>query len=444
MMPLSLRKPSVVFQASAGGGLLGSFALDSVYNERWPILVLALFSMLMIFLVQQPRTENRSQSYWYTVLAVACLSVGALFDLDKFVLLSGAIFLGSATLRVIPMPKLLGMLTILCGILIVPLPASLETELAAMLAAVEASIFVVIGQALDVPVRLSGAQVFFDQSVVTINQDCSGTLLLVPALLGALVAVAYAKSKHAALASVVLSVPLALLINIVRLAVVLALIATDNFKKADVWHDYLGFLALTISWVLPLMLFADLGAMKVAWYRTRKLVLPMLVATATGGVAVSISSIEPTTSSQVLSPPNYISGWVAEPVSIPASELRILNANQVVRQKYTTSSNQILVTTMYHHDPKVGREHSSERCFKAMGWQVSKLGHQIPAKSGRLTQLVVQSGGHRQSVLELEIENALPFKGFVRIQLVSDSTLPFTEKEAFLDRFAAKLIGEAI
>ena len=443
-MKPSPHKTLTAVQAVAAGLLLGPFALASTYNERWPIVVLAVASMVTIFLSQRPTNQSFKTHCWISVLAGAVLSAGALLALDKLLLLSGAMFLSLTLWFATNVSRLAALFATICACLMVPLPAPVETALATELASMEASLFVIIGQAAGLPVRLSGAQVFFEQSVVTINQDCSGTLLLVPALLGALVAASLTGSKKAAFAAISLAVPIALSINLVRLGVVMALIASGSLADADTWHDMLGFFALTVSWALPIMIFADLSRFKIDWSTLRKLAPTATVAFMIG---ISINVVSPSTSMKVsnqLSLPPYIAGWVAEPMPIPAQELKILNADQVARQRYTAKGGEFVVTAMHHFDPSIGREHSSERCFKAMGWQVTKLSSRRIDDLGMLTSLITRSGGHSQSVLELEITGHPSTNGLVRIQLVASTAMTIAEQRAFLEAFTANTLGDTL
>lgn len=442
-MQQSLHKSFAIIQAVAAGLLLGPFMLSSGHNGRWPVLALALASMALIFATQRRRPKDFS-ACWLTTCACALLATGWLLNLDKALLLSGVIFFCAALMSAFTIPKPAAFAATICTCLMVPLPAPVETTLAAGLAQFEASLFVILGQATGMPLRLSGAQVFFDQSVVTINQDCSGTLLLVPALLGAMTAAALAKSKTAAFAAIALAAPVALLINLVRIGVVLLLIAHGNFAAADAWHDGLGFIALTVSWALPVLTVTDLGTIKFSKPAIIKL-FPATAVLITAGLATEVvEPIKTPATFELIQFPTYINGWVAEEIAIPTQELKILDADGVGRRRFTAGQREFIVTAIQHLNPRVGREHSSERCFKAMGWQVEVLSKQPVANNGSLTRLVTKSGGHSQSVLELEFINSPATKSFIRIQLVADPSTPFEEQTAFLNAFAANSLGDTL
>ncbi len=437
-----LHKVPATIQAIAAGLLLGPFAYASTYNERWPILVLALCSFAIVVLGQRPVRQAAPSKYWGVIVSVSLVVFGLMFEVDKLLLLGGAVLLCSSLLYQRPISRPATFFATLCACMMVPLPANIETAIAAELAGLEASLFVMIGQAANLPVRLSGTQVFFEQSVVTINQDCSGTLLLVPAIMGAMVAAALAKSKSAAVTAIVFAAPIALLINLFRLGLVLFLIAQGSFEDAEIWHDLLGFFALTVSWALPITLFADLESVKVDTSAFRKFVPTLAVITA---CALAINLPFATKSDDISTKfalPAYIAGWIAEPLVIPSQELKILNADQVSRQKYTSGTGELIVTAMHHLDPSIGREHSSKRCFKAMGWQVETLSNRTESTHGALSHMMTKSGGHSQSVLELEIDNHHGTNGLVRIQLVANAAMPISEQQTFLEAFATKLFGE--
>lgn len=443
-MPQSLHKHLALAQALGAGLLLGPFVIGSIQSDRWTILVLSFLSMLLI-IGNAPASSDRNN--WPLLLAAVAGSLvlaGVGLSIDKFQIIGGALFFCSAILTKTGVARAPLLAIIACACLMVPLPAAIETELAMVLANLEASLFVTLGQALGLPVRLAGAQIFFDQSVVTINQDCSGTLLLLPALLGAITAAALAKHRNHVISAMAMAVPLALLINLVRLGVVLGLMADGDYLSADQWHDALGYMALAFSWVLPLALFVDFDAVE---FQSGSLKVFARVATLMivgGAVTTALYLSRPSAEPPKLTAPGYVSGWVAESIDIPPAEARILNADQVSRHRYTSADDELLVTVIYHLDPKVGREHSSERCFLAMGWHVSKLASQPFRGPGLLTFLDVSSGGHRQSVIEFEIEDSGTSGGLLRVQLVSRPGLSNDQKRDLISLFANKILGEMV
>ncbi len=441
-MQLSLHKHLAPVQAIGAGLLLGPFVLASMQGDRWTILVLSFLSILLIVGNASASPIRSNWPLWPAALAGSLVLAGIGFSADKPLLLGGVLLFASVLLSKTGLPRVPSLAIVACACLMVPLPAAIETELAMALANLEASLFVVLGQALGLPVRLFGAQIFFDQSIVTINQDCSGTLLLLPALLGATTAAALSKHRRHAITALVLAVPLALLINLVRLGVVLGLMAGGDYQRADQWHEFLGFTALALSWVLPLALFVDfdsIGLRSNAMTTFARTMALMFV----GGIATTIIHVsEPSVEPPKLAVPGYISGWVAERVEIPPAEARILNADQVSRHRYTFDDDELLVTVIYHLDPKVGKEHSSERCFLAMGWQVTKQASQPFRGSGLLTFLDVSSGGHWQSVIELEIEDPGVSGGLLRVQLVSRPGFTNDQKRELISLFTNKILGE--
>lgn len=442
-MKLSPHKIYTGAQAVGAGLLLGPFAVASLQSERWSILVLSCLSIALILGNALTTRDRMMNSSWLAPLAGILVLLGIGFSIDKLLLLAGVLFLSSALFSKAPLPKGLALAVLACACLMVPLPADLEIELATRLATVEASLFVAIGQALDLPVRLSGAQIFFGQSVVTINQDCSGTLLLIPALLGSITAAALSKNKASAILILSLALPGALLINLLRIAVVLGLMASGDHELADKWHDILGFMALAFSWCLPLWLFVDLETVQIRLKPTATLAHGLALLMVGGIATITISRIDHQEATPKLELPAYVSGWVAEASVIPPEEIKILNADQVNRRRYTSENGEFLLTAIYHRDPKVGREHTSARCFRAMGWQVARHGSQPVGNAGTITSLTVSSGGHRQAVVELEIEDTKISGGLLRVQLVASPDLAKNQQQDLILLFANNILGEA-
>ncbi len=442
MMQLSLHSIYISAQAIGAGLLLGPFAVASLQSERWPILVLSCLSIVLISGNTSIVRDRPVGTTWMAPVALAMLILGLVLSVNKLLLIAGILLLTSVFLTKMPLPRCRSIAIIACACLMVPLPAALETELATSLAYMEASMFVAIGQAMNLPVRLSGAQIFFEHSVVTINQDCSGTLLLIPALLGSITAATLSRKTRCAVIAISLALPGVLLINLVRLAIVLGLLANGNNELADEWHDILGFSALAFSWVAPLWLFADLEAFNhrnTPWIALSRALPPLLI----GGLAsVAISMSDSNRSAPKLHLPTYVSGWVAEDFEIPPEEIRILNADHVSRRRYTSENGEFLLTIIYHGDPGVGREHSSERCFRAMGWQVEKHDNMPVEDANLLTFLTVSSGGHRQAVVEYEAEYTKSSGGLLRIQLVTSPELTKRQQQDLILQFTKKTLGD--
>lgn len=436
-----LHKTSAFSQIALSGLLLGPFMRSSVSDERWPVIALALMSLALIFTIERPRTDGVNAS-WLTSIAFTLVGLGLLLELNKLLLLGGAMFFSAALVSTFPVSRPTAMALAASACLMVPLPAPIETAVAAELARLEASLFVVIGQAIGLPVRLSGAQVFFEQTVVTINQDCSGTLLLIPAVLGAITGSSLVRSNGAALLACMFAAPIALLINLIRIGITLLLIAHGEFASADTWHDGLGFIAVTMSWALPVILFTDIGNIRFSRALAAKVLPATSVLVAMGMAAGFMTSTKPVSGTKAVTLPSYVDGWVAQQITIPQQELKILSANYASRQRFTSTQKEFVVTTIQHTDPDVGREHSSERCFKAMGWQVQTVGGQPFGHSGKLTRLLAKSGGYSQSVLELEFAPPSFSHGFIRIQLVANATTPFDDQIDFLEAFAAHTLGD--
>ena len=442
-MQLSQHKTITAAQAIGAGFLLGPFIADSVLGERWPLLALSLMSVALISCYTPPESGQNRDENWLPLLALFFILLGLTFSIDKFLLLAGALLLTSVLLSVVPLSRSHTVAVTTCVCLMVPLPAGMETEIATSLASLEASLFVAIGQALDLPVRLSGTQIFYGQSVITINQDCSGTLLLIPTLLGSIAAAALSKTRGTALLALAIALPSALLTNLLRLGTVLGLIVLGDHQLADEWHDILGYTALAISWVLPLWLFANLenAHMRPESPANLSQVAPLLIAA--GLVAAVTPKYEQDTPPPALQLPAYLSGWIAQTIDIPPEETRILNADSAERRLYTSANGEFLITAIYHNDPQKGREHSSERCFQAMGWRVQKRGRKLLNSADVMTFLSVSSGGYSQDVIEFVTEDTKARGGLIRLQLVIKPQFTQNQQQELMSLFADNILGDS-
>ena len=126
--------------------------------------------------------------------------------------------------------------------------------------------------------------------------------------------------------------------------------------------------------------------------------------------------------------PLYISGWIGEDETILAEELRILNADSVVRRRYTSPNGDrtLLVTEIFHHNKRAAEQHNSAACFRAMGWQATVLSREKLSANSTLEHLLVRDHLRLQAVLEvtLNMNEVRRGAGFIRLQIVEASTVP--------------------
>ena len=177
--------------AACGSILLAPLLLDSIFTGRWPFIVLAFLSAHLI--MRNPKSiENNANIntpfYWGFAAILALASY--LFEIDKALYLAGAALIAGSFLHTIKRSMLVKAAALICILAIVPVPAGLEAATANILSNAEASIFVALGQLVDQPLYQVGSQVILGKLAVTINSDCSGTLLLLPSFLGCLVGAA--------------------------------------------------------------------------------------------------------------------------------------------------------------------------------------------------------------------------------------------------------------
>jgi len=423
-------EPKGLFLAICGSILLAPLLLDSLHTGRWPLIVLALFSAHLIT-QKQNITKNcadLSTAYYWGGSAILVL-ISYFLEIDKALYLAGAILIAGSLLHTNQRPLIEKIAILICIWAIVPIPAGFEAALANLLSNVEATIFVALGQLAGQPLYQVGSQVVLGGHAVTINSDCSGTLLLLPSVLGCLVAASTGQRNVSNRTYILLAaLPLAILINLIRIAFLLTIGLFSPETPLDDIHDVLGWVTMSIVWLIPAFLFAVRHEEK-SLKASENLVQVgacLLLATMLSFSLNWNSSAEEQTKRPAL--PLYVNGWIGEDETIPPEELSILNADSVVRRRYTSPDGDrtLLVTEIYHQKKSVAEQHNSAACFRAMGWQATVLNREKLTPNSTMEHLIVRDHLRQQAVTEVTLNMHIKGGniGFFRLQIVETNTVP--------------------
>lgn len=422
-------EPKTLPLAACGSILLAPLLLDSIFSGRWPFIVLAFLSAHLILRKRPYKANNpKSSLLFYWLLATALALTSYLLEIDKAFYLAGASLIAGSLLHSARRPPLDKAAIFICIYAFVPIPAGLESALANTLSNAEAAIFVALGQLGGQPLYQVGSQVVLGKLSVTINSDCSGTLLLLPSLLGCLVAASNCqRSTSIAFFIILAALPLAIIINLVRIALLLCIGLYSPETPLDEIHDALGWITMSIVWVLPVYFFTSRFTEE---SNATNSGLQYTAASLTVAVALFALSSHSYPKYQIerASLALYVDGWVGEDLIIPPEELRILNADSAVRRQYTNPNGDrtLLVTEIFHFKTSDAEQHSSAACFRAMGWQATVLGQENLTKNSTLEHLLVRNHVGQQAIFEVTINmNQKGRKnGHVRLQIVEASTVP--------------------
>lgn len=421
--------PKTLSLAACGSIFLAPLLLESIFSGRWPFIVLAVISAHLI-LRKPPYILNNINPgtllYW---LLAALLALASYFlEIDKALYLAGATLVGGSLLHSTRRPPLDKAATLICIFAFVPIPAGLESALANTLSNAEAAIFVALGQLGGQPLYQVGSQVVLGKLSVTINSDCSGTLLLLPSLLGCLVGASNCQRPTSFAFFIILAaLPLAILVNLARIAFLLCIGLYSPETPLDEIHDALGWITMSMVWVLPVYFFTS------RFTEESNATNSGLQYTATSlTVAVALFALSsnsyPKDQIERAPLPLYVDGWVGEDLIIPPEELRILNADSAVRRQYTNPNGDrtLLVTEIFHFKTSDAEEHSSAACFRAMGWQATILGQENITNNSTLEHLLVRNHVGQQAIFEVTINMNQKGRenGHVRLQIVEASTVP--------------------
>ena len=459
MLTFQRAKASAAIQVTAifcAGLLLSPVISHSLATDRWALLILALVSAVTILLA--PHKAGHVGPLIaigripIIISALVILVVGLVLGIQKTAFLAGILLLliglmGEGNYRLF---QILGAFLCLC--VLVPLPSGLETAVGTWLARQEAALFVTMGQMLGLPIHQFGGQIISGETAVTVNSDCSGTLLFWPAFLGCLMAASARRRAFSSwLAIICFSLPFALLVNLLRFAILLGL----NFQAPEqfvaVFHDYLGWFVMPLVWAVPIAIFAM--PLTIQWQPVRdKASATVAVVSGILGCLVGLQTERSYNGSAAQSPlelPYYVAGWVGKNAPISASEIRILDASFLARRLYVSRVGQrrILLTMIFHSDAQQAAEHSSAKCFEALGWTVYEQNSALIEPGIRINRLLVRSHEHVQAVSEVLVQpSRLPpglSKGTMRFQFVEDHTVPSAERSKaimlFLDAVGVKV-----
>lgn len=423
------------------GLLLGPLISSSLSTDRWALLILALVSTGIILVrpngAVSVRHETVSGRIPIIAAALAVLVAGMIVGIEKTSFLAGILLLLFGLMGAGSYLRFQVLGAFLCLCVLVPLPSGLETAVGTWLARQEAALFVMMGQMLGLPVHQFGGQIISGGTAVTVNSDCSGTLLFWPAFLGCMIAASVRRRVFSSwLAIVCFSLPFALLVNLLRFAVLLGLNFQAPEQLVAVFHDYLGWFVMPLVWVVPIAVFAKAPAIQWQLVHDRAFGTVAVVSGILGcfvGLQIERSDIG-SAGQASLELPYYVAGWVGTNEPISASENRILNATSLARRLYVNRVGQrrILLTMIFHSDALQGAEHSSASCFEALGWTVYEQNKAVIAPGINVNRLLVRSHEHVQAVSEVLVQPAhLPprlSKGSIRFQFVEDHTVSSAEQ----------------
>ncbi|WP_262693624.1 exosortase-associated EpsI family protein [Kordiimonas aquimaris] len=418
--------------------LMGPFLMSSNSLGRWSIFVLATISAWLILGGAPEGKQQRSMLAYSAILGGLLLVAGNISEIDKLQYVSAIILLSGTIGHFCRLSPKATLLILFCFLSTLPLPAGMETSISVWLAEREAALFVAFGQTLGMALYQLGPQVIMGEQAVTINSDCSGTLLLIPSFIGCLTAsIQYRGSLLEKTAITLAAFPLAFAINVIRLAILVIANFTLTADVTDNLHDIAGWVAMPIAWAAPIIWVNIYGSLqepdlKISYNFTIVMLGVSIIAAASHTLTNVLTK---STVETPVSIPLYVAGWIGKNEAIPEAEAKILSADQAVRRLYTSPDNDrsLLVTTMFHRDPRVAAEHSSEKCYKAMGWQTKQVKRETLAPGVQITHLIVRNHTIIQAVTEITVQpSAITTeheKGALRLQVVETSSIPLKKRQ---------------
>lgn len=379
-------------------------------------------------------------------LAIAALMLHVFSEVVKLRYLAGVLLLGALVSFYYCRRPYLSLFAVFCLCLIIPVPYSVEQSAGLWLAEHEAQLFVSFAQSLGLPLYQFGTQVISGDVAVTINSNCSGTLLFVPALMGCLVAASFpALSKGKRLAILAGALPFAFAVNLLRLLVLMIVNFSAPEAMVIAFHDMLGWFVMPIVWAIPVMMFAPIENIQFATPSNllRQVAgFSIAILITVGGFQLTNTTVhsQPIFSKEI---PVYIAGWTGEAKDIPQNESDLIAADYLIRRVYHAPNvrRELVFTAVFHDDPKVSAEHSSRACFEALGWQVATASPAVSLANVTIEHLLVKSHVQVQAVTEVTVKLA-DNAGVLRLQFVENPNISIDDRHETALTFMKKITEE--
>jgi len=431
--------------------LLTPLVTSSFANDRWALLLLSCVSAAIILAANPikkrlPATTSKTD-VTTVLLALFFVILGYGFGIHKLMPAAGILLFVLAIFSGYQLAFKTQISLYLCLGLMIPLPAGVEDIVGLRLAFMEADLFVNMAQAIGLNIFNFGSQVISGDTSVTINSSCSGTLLLWPALMGCITAANMTKrSALQQIFIIVSALPFAFCVNLLRLFTLLSV----NFIASDVTimtlHDALGWFVMPLVWGVPIWL-ASNHSIKELQFPRLNLGLPISISLI---ILASLTSFYLQTDTAVGAPktttqlPYYFSGWIGSEETITSKERQILGAEYVARHTYTHKENNrsILVTAILHKDKAKSEQHSSVKCYQALGWRVDQFAEPAFTIDGTIEHLRVRKHRNTLSVSELTTRLASLHDDthwVLRLQIVEEPHISAQKREATLNQLRAAI-----
>ena len=261
---------------------------------------------------------------------------------------------------------------------------------------VDAAIVEAAGQALGLPVTRNGTLIAVNGVTVDIDQGCDGLRLVWPMLLAAYVAaVTGIATRWLQILICLAAIPLALILNAVRLIITTFVYGYASASTAAIVHDLLGWIMVISAGFLPLLMASTMTESRLP-RATEPNNAPQAAAPSTRGSArllapgmvmacglLVLSSVLGTSGfspvgdeflrQRIASLPYKLDHWIGQDQPVPEREREILNADALVQRVYhePVDNRELVVLVAYHRDGRLATGHQAPRCYRTRGWGVT-------------------------------------------------------------------------
>ncbi len=272
----------------------------------------------------------------------------------------------------------------------VPIPGIVTELVSIPMQLFDAAVVEAVGQIAGLPVTRTGTLIAVNGTTVDIDEGCDGLRLVWPMLLAAYTAAAIGiASRWLQLMICLSAIPVALVLNCIRLVITTTMYGYASQENAAFVHDALGWVMVISAGFLPIVLLNSLTDPlpqslpkpvvpgQNSW--SHRLALSG-VAMATGLLVITgpINSQELNpmhdgiVKTRIAALPYRLDHWIGEDRPVPEREREILNADALVQRVYhePDTNAQLVVLVAYHRDGRLATGHQAPRCYRTRGWGV--------------------------------------------------------------------------
>jgi exosortase D (VPLPA-CTERM-specific) len=396
-----------------------------------------LLPLVAAFLVWQQRDRLETMAFkghWAgpAIVAVACAmyvlgSIGAVYTLQQYAFVVAIAGLALSLCGARAFPLLVAPLVVL--VLMIPQPNFILNNLSAKLQLLSSSIGVAVIRALGISVFLEGNIIDLGNYRLQVLEACDGMRYLFPLMtIGLLIAFFYKGAMWKRVTVFLLSVPITVLMNSLRVGMIGVLVDRWGAWMAEGFlHEFQGWMVFMLSAMLLigcLALMNRIGRETAPWRelfgvsfpegtpanaRVFKREVPtpfyasiaVLVVLAAAAITIpQRAEVVPARQSFAVFPVD-VGGWVGKRMVLEADVLQTLQLDDYLLADYHNPAGEHVDFYVSYYGSQRDRRvvHSPRACIPGGGWHIDRFDQKLVGTTGvRVDRMVITNGDARQLV----------------------------------------------